>query len=162
MLVVALAGVFATYGRTANFVRLERQATVAQQNSNSRMDQLRTVGWASVTNPTYLSTLLTSPISATSNNINVTQEVITVYPAVIPQTSPLPSPTPSPSTASTTPYFTVTRTGTAAPVINPASFDPNTTLTQMQLTYCVSTQWTLSNKTHTREMSATLSRSATH
>jgi type II secretory pathway pseudopilin PulG len=158
ILTIVFLGTFAVSGRVGNLVRKSEANADAQRNCMARIDQLRTLGWANVTNPTSLATLLVTRTGDTT----FAREVIAVYEAAVPQTLPVPSPAPAATPApSTTPLFTVTKVGAAPPVIAPLGFDASTTLARPMLNYRVLTEWNRFGRVQQREVSTVISRSAT-
>src|SRR5215204_1375310 len=158
IVVAVFAGLYALSGRAANLVRKGESTSDAQRNCLARIDQLRSYGWAKVTRPDHIASLLAKP----TGSVAFHREVISVFEAPIPQTSPTPSPAPAPTPAPlATPLFTVTKTGTSAPVISPATFDPANTLTAGQLTYRVLTEWNQFGRIQQRELATRISKSAT-
>ena len=121
LLVLALASLYALYGTTVKEAKAGDTAMIAQQNSIARIDQMRNLTWNNTTSPSSIATLLTTPTSS-DNASTISKEIISIYPAAVPQTSPLPAPTPSPSpTPGSTPFFSVTKIGTGTPAISPST-----------------------------------------
>jgi hypothetical protein len=156
ILAFVFGGLFSVANRSKNLVRRGDVASETQRNCLARVDQLRALGWAKVTRADQISALLAVPTSTAT----FTREAITVYPAAVPQTYPVPSPAPAATTVSTTPLFTVTKTGTAAPVISPANFDNGTSLATRQLNFRVLTTSQSAGSTIERELSTIISKSA--
>ncbi len=155
---IVFSGLYAMSGQASNLVRRSEIASDAERNCLGRMDQLRSYGWAKVTKPDQLVTMLSKP----TGSVAFEKEVISVYDVAVPATSPLPSPTPAPTPApSATPLFTVTKTGTGAPVISPSGFDSATTLAKRQLNFRVLTAWDRFGRSQQRELSTVLAKSAT-
>ncbi|PYK95696.1 MAG: hypothetical protein DME40_00210, partial [Verrucomicrobia bacterium] len=115
LLVLALASLYALYGTTVKEAKAGDTAAIAEQNSIARIDQIRNLNWYNTTAPSNIATLLNTPTSS-DNASTISREVISIYPAAVPQTSPLPAPTPSPSpTPGSTPFFSVTKIGPGTP-----------------------------------------------
>src|SRR5438067_7303462 len=93
LLVLALASLYALYGTTVKEAKGGDTAAIAQQNSIARIDQMRNLTWNNTTSPSYIRDLLTTPTSS-DNAATISREVISIYPAAVPQTSPLLAPTP--------------------------------------------------------------------
>ena len=159
LLVLALASLYALYGTTVKEAKGGDTAAIAQQNSIARIDQMRNLTWNNTTSPSSIATLLTTPTS--SDNVStISREVISIYAAAVPQTSPLPAPTPSPSpTPGSTPFFSVTKIGTATPVISPST--PSNILGERLIRVEVTTEWVTSAATHQRQLSTLISKSGT-
>ena len=161
VLIVALA---ANYGILANsrlIVARGNEAAVAQQNTMSRLDQLRQAGWLKVTDPTAIGTLLATRPTSTTENLTVTREVITVSDIAIPalpvtnsQTVPLAT-----TTANGAVLFTVTRTGTSSAVSNPSTVDVLSIQGRRGLNIRARTEWTSRGRSLQREISTVISRS---
>jgi hypothetical protein len=158
VLALVFVGLYGMSGRASNLVRTSEAASDAQRNCLGRIDQLRSYGWAKVTRPDQLVSILSKP----TGSVVFQKEIISVYEASIPQTSPLPSPAPAATPApSSAPLFTVTKTGTGAAVINPSSFDPAITLAKSHLNFRVLTEWNRTGKVQQRELSTMISKSGT-
>ena len=161
VLITALA---ANYGVLANsriIVSAGNDAAVAQQNTMTRIDQMRQLGWSKVTNPVEIATLLAIRPASTTGNLALTREVITVSRINIPalpttnaQTVPLAT-----TTANGPVLFTVTRAGTAAAVSNPATVVVATIQGERSLNIRARTEWTSRGRTLEREISTVISRS---
>jgi hypothetical protein len=137
-------------------VRKSEAASDAQRNCVARIDQLRSLGWSGVTNPSRLATLLATP----TGKATFSKEVISVYETAIPQTSPLPTPTPAPTPVpSSSPLFTITKTSNGAAVVNPSTFDATTSLAKLQLNFRVLTEWQSLGTAEQRELSTVISKS---
>jgi type II secretory pathway pseudopilin PulG len=159
LLVLALASLYALYGTTVKEAKTGDTAAIAQQNSIARIDQMRDLTWNNTTSPSAIATLLTTATSS-DNASTISKEIISIYPAAVPQTSPLPAPTPSPSpTPGSTPFFSVTRIGTGTPAISPST--PNNILGESLIRVEVTTEWVTSATTHQRQLSTLISRSGT-
>jgi hypothetical protein len=160
LLVLALASLYALYGTTVKEAKAGDTAMIGQQNSIARIDQMRNLTWNNTTSPSSIATLLTTPTSS-DNASTISREVISIYPAAVPQTSPLPAPTPSPSpTPGSTPVFTVTKMGTGTPAISPSP-TPSSILGESLIRVEVTTEWVTSGTTHQRQLSTLISRSGT-
>jgi type II secretory pathway pseudopilin PulG len=158
LLVLALASLYALYGTTVNEAKTGDTAAIAQQNSIARIDQMRNLTWNNTTSPSSIATLLNTPTSS-DNASTISREVISIYPAAVPQTSPLPAPTPSPSpTPGATPFFTVTKTPGISPT--PPSSPPSI-LAEKLIRVEVTTEWVTSATTHQRQLSTLISKSGT-
>src|SRR5512133_4236523 len=152
LLVLALASLYGLYGTTVKEAKGGDTAAIAEQNCSARIDQIRNLNWYNTTNPS--TTTDSSNIagllynSTSSDNASaISREVISIYPAAVPQTSPLPAPTPSPSpTPGSTPFFSVTKIGTATPVISPST--PPSILGEKLIRVEVTTEWVTSGATH--------------
>jgi type II secretory pathway pseudopilin PulG len=159
LLVLALASLYALCGSTVNEAKTGDIAAIAQQNTIARIDQMRNLTWNNTTSPTSIATLLTTPTSS-DNASTISKEVISIYPAAVPQTSPLPAPTPSPSpTPGSTPFFSVTKIGTGTPVSSPST--PSSILDERLIRVEVTTEWVTSATTHQRQLSTLNSKSGT-
>jgi type II secretory pathway pseudopilin PulG len=160
LLALALASLYALYGTTVKEAKGGDTAAIAQQNSIARIDQMRNLTWNNTTSPSYIRDyLLTTPTSS-DNASTISREVISIYPAAVPQTSPLPAPTPSPSpTPGSTPFFSVTKIGTGTPVISPST--PSSILGERLIRVEVTTEWVASATTHQRQLSTLISKSGT-
>jgi type II secretory pathway pseudopilin PulG len=159
LLVLALASLYALYGTTVKEAKGGDTAAIAQQNSIARIDQMRNLTWNNTTSPSSIATLLTTPTSS-DNASTISREVISIYPAAVPETSPLPAPTPFPSpTPGSTPFFSVTKIATETPVISPSS--PNSILGERLIRVEVTTEWVTSAATHQRQLSTLISKSGT-
>jgi len=159
LLVLALASLYALYGTTVKEAKAGDTAMIGQQNSIARIDQMRNLTWNNTTSPSSIATLLTTPTSS-DNASTISREVISIYPAAVPQTSPLPAPTPSPSpTPGSTPFFTVTKIGTGTPAISPST--PSSILGETLIRVEVTTEWVTSATTHQRQLSTLISKSGT-
>jgi hypothetical protein len=159
LLVLALASLYALYGTTVKEAKAGDTAAIAEQNSIARIDQMRNLTWNNTTSPSSIATLLTTPTSS-DNASTISREVISIYPAAVPQTSPLPAPTPSPSpTPGSTPFFTVTKIGTGTPAISPST--PSSILGETLIRVQVTTEWVASATTHQRQLSTLISKSGT-
>lgn len=159
LLVLALTSFYALYGTAVKEAKTGDTAAIAQQNSIARIDQMRILTWNNTTSPSSIATLLTTPTSS-DNASTISREVISIYPAAVPQTSPLPAPTPSPSpTPGSTPFFSVTKIGTGTPVISPAT--PSSILGESLIRVEVTTEWVTSATAHQRQLSTLISRSGT-
>ena len=159
LLVLALTSLYALFGTTVKEAKTGDTAAIAEQNSIARIDQMRNLTWNNTTSPSSIATLLTTPTSS-DNASTISREVISIYPAAVPQTSPLPAPTPSPSpTPGSTPFFTVTKIGTGTPAVSPST--PSSILGESLIRVEVTTEWVTSATTHQRQLSALISRSGT-
>ena len=159
ILVLALASLYALCGTTLREAKSGDSAVIGEQNSIARIDQMRNLTWNNTTSPSSIATLLTIPTSA-DNASSISREVISIYPAAVPQTSPLPTPTPTPSpTPGSTPFFSVTKIGTATPVISPSA--PSSVLSEKLIRIEVTTEWVTSATTHQRQLSTLISKSGT-
>ena len=159
LLVLALASLYALYGTTVKEAKAGDAASIAEQNSIARIDQMRNLTWNNTTSQSSIATLLTTPTSS-DNASTISREVISIYPAAVPQTSPLPAPTPSPSpTPGSTPFFSVTKIGTATPVASPSA--PTSILGEKLIRVEVTTEWVSSATTHQRQLSTLISKSGT-
>jgi type II secretory pathway pseudopilin PulG len=159
LLALALTSLYALYGSTVKEAKAGDTAAIAEQNSIARIDQMRDLTWNNTTSPSSIATLLTTSPSS-DNALTISREVISIYPAAVPQTSPLPAPTPSPSpTPGSTPFFTVTKIGTGTPAISPST--PNSILSEKLIRVEVTTEWVTSATTHQRQLSTLISKSGT-
>src|SRR5207248_6014858 len=68
LLVLALASLYALYGTTVKEAKGGDTAAIAQQNSIARLDQMRNLTWASITNAITLATVLNTPTSSDSSS----------------------------------------------------------------------------------------------
>jgi hypothetical protein len=165
LLVLALASLYALYGTTVKEAKAGDTAAIAEQNSIARIDQIRNLNWYNATNPSTttdpsnIAGLLSNSTSS-DNASAISREVISIYPAAVPETSPLPAPTPSPSaTPGSTPFFSVTKIGTATPVMSPST--PPSILGEKLIRVEVTTEWVTSGATHQRQLSTLISKSGT-
>src|SRR5207249_10150900 len=152
LLALALASLYALYGTTVKEAKGGDTAAIAEQNSIARIDQIRNLNWYNTTTPSSIATLLTTPTSL-DNASTISKEIISIYPAAVPQTSPLPTPTPSPSpTPGSSPFLSVTRIGTGTPVSSPSPI-PSSILGEKLIRVEVTTEWVASATTHQRQLS---------
>jgi hypothetical protein len=159
ILVLVLSALFAASGRLVSVVRRSDDMADLQRNCAARMDQLRNLGWADVTDPAEIQALLSTPVS----NLAVEREVVSAYEASTPMAAPTPSPTPSATPApSLIPLFTVTKTATggAAVISFRTGVTSATTIEMRQLNLRVLTEMRSSGKLRQRELSTIISRSA--
>lgn len=155
ILAVGLSGLYALLGATVKEVTTSNTASIAQQNTVARMDQIRSLTWASLTSADYVKSRVLNTATSSANSSTISREVVSISPAAVPQSSPLPSPTPA-VTPTPGAGFSVTKIGTATPVISPAA-SPNL-LSEKLLNVTVTTEWDSSGKTHQRQLSALISR----
>ena len=172
LLALALASLFALYGTTVKEAKAGDTAAIAQQNCVARIDQIRNLTWNNISDPpdpsdpsdprhlSFFANLLKNPTSS-DNASTISKEVISIYPAPVPQTLPLPAPPPPPGPVpGSTPFFSVTKNGTATPVISPSS--PSSILGERLIRVEVTTEWGVSPATkHTRQLSTLISKSGT-
>ena len=157
--VLGFTGLYALYGTTVKEAKGGDTAAIAEQNSIARIDQIRNLNWYNTTTPSNIATLLNTPTSS-DNASTISREVISIYPAAVPQTSPLPAPTPSPSpTPGSTPFFTVTKIGTGTPAVSPSA--PSSILGETLIRVEVTTEWVSSATIHQRQLSTLISKSGT-
>src|SRR6476620_1336251 len=64
ILAVGLAGLYGLLGTSVNEVKRGPTASGGQENTVARMDQMRNLTWASITNATTVATLLGTPTSS--------------------------------------------------------------------------------------------------
>ena len=160
LLVLALASLYALYGTTVKEAKGGDTAAIAEQNSIARIDQMRNLTWNNTTSPSYIRDSLLNTPTSSDNAATMSREVISIYPAAVPQTSPLPASTPSPSpTPGSTPFFSVTKIGTATPVASPSA--PTSILGEKLIRVEVTTEWVSSATTHQRQLSTLISKSGT-
>ena len=151
---LAFAGLYAAANHVMNMIRRSEGSAIAQRNCLARLDQLRSAAWANATTPTYIAGLLAVPTGTSSFD----SEIVSVYNATVPPTVPAgASPTPAAGSAL---LFTVTKTGSGAPVISPANFDPAAIVDTFQLNFRIRTEWQRSAKAGQRELSTIISKSA--
>jgi Tfp pilus assembly protein PilV len=159
VLVLGLTSLYALYGTTVKEAKAGDAATIAQQNCIARIDQMRNLTWNNTTSSSSIAGLLATPTSS-DNSSTISKEVISIYPAAVPQTSPLPAPTPTPSpTPGSTPFFSVTKIGTGTPASSPSS--PGSILSEKLIRVEVTTEWVASGTTHQRQLSTLVSKSGT-
>ena len=168
LLALALANLFALYGTTVKEAKDGDTAAIAQQNCIARIDQIRNLTWNSITdpsdpsffaNPKNPNNLLTN-LTSSDNASTISREVISIYPAAVPQTSPLPAPIPPPSpTPGSTPFFSVIRPSPTPPS-NPTP-TPSSILGESLIRVEVMTEWGAPKTTHQRYLSTLISRSGT-
>jgi hypothetical protein len=159
VLVLGLTSLYALYGTTVKEAKAGDAATIAEQNSIARIDQLRDFTWNNTTSPSSIAALLSTATSS-DNASTISREVISIYPAAVPQTSPLPAPTPTPSpTPGSTPFFSVSKTCTGTPATSPAS--PASILGEKLIRVEVTSEWIASGATHQRQISTLISKSGT-
>jgi len=159
ILVVAVSGLYALYSASLAELNAASHAAVVQANLQTRLDSLKNLGWADVTDTSVISTLLASPITSTKANLpSIDSETISAYPIAIPAISGS-----SLAASGTSAYFTVTRTGsaTATPTITGSTIDVSGSATNapLQINYHVSMLWTTGGRQHTREISGIISQS---
>jgi len=152
ILAVGLAGLYGLLGTSVNEVKRGHTAAGAQENTGARMDQMRNLTWASITNATTVATVLGTPTSSDSA-ATISLEMITVSPAAVPQSSPLPSPTPLP-TATPGPGFSVIKTGGSV-TISPSL--PPSLVAEKLVNITVTTQWRTVGGSHQRQLSSLFS-----
>ena len=155
ILAIGLSGLYALLGTSVNQVKRGHTASGAQENTVARLDQMRNLTWAKITNPATVATVLGTATSSDSSP-TISWEMITVSPAAVPQTSPLPSPPPLP-TATPGPGFSVIKTGGSVN-ISPNPY-PNLN-TQKLVNVTVTTEWRTAGENHQRQVSSLFSRSA--
>jgi len=159
LLALALMSLYALYGSSVKEAKAGDTAVIAEQNSIARIDLMRDLTWINTTSPSSIATLLTASTSS-DNASTISREVIKIYPAAVPQTSPLPEPTPFPTpTPGSAPFFSVTKIGTATPVISPSA--PSSILGERLIRVEVTTEWVTSGTTHQRQLSTLISKSGT-
>ena len=159
VLVLGLTSLYALYGTTVKEAKAGDAATIAQQNCIARIDQMRNLTWNNTTSSSSIAGLLATPTSS-DNSSTISKEVISIYPAAVPQTSPLPAPTPTPSpTPGSTPFFSVTKIGTGTPASSPSA--PGSILGEKLIRVEVTTEWVTSATTHRRQLSTLISKSGT-
>ena len=152
ILAIGLAGLYALLGTTVNEVKRGHTASGAQENTVARLDQMRNLTWASITNPATVATVLGTPTSSDSSS-TISREMITVSPAAVPQSSPLPSPAPLP-TATPGPGFSVIKTGGSVSI----SPSPAPSLVAEKLVnVTVTTEWSTAGDSHQRQLSSLFS-----
>ena len=152
ILAIGLAGLYGLLGVTVNEVKRGHTASGAQENTVARLDQMRNLTWASITNAATVATVLGTPTSSDSSS-TISREVITVSPAAVPQSSPLPSPTPLPA-ATPGPGFSVIKTGGSVSVSpSPA---PNLNAEKL-VNVTVTTEWRTAGGSHQRQLSSLFS-----
>jgi type II secretory pathway pseudopilin PulG len=156
VLSVGLASLFALLGTMGNEVGRGNAVSEAQQSTSARIDQIKNLTWANLTSANYISTNVLNTPGSLANSSTISREVITISPAAVPQSSPLPSPTPV-SSPSPGPGFSITKTGTATPVISPLPY-PDLLLEKL-LNVTVTTEWITSGTLHQRQLSTLVSRS---
>ncbi|MEO7723995.1 MAG: hypothetical protein ABIU29_04800 [Chthoniobacterales bacterium] len=152
ILAVGLSGLYALLGTTVNQVQRGHTASGAQENTVARLDQMRNLTWASITNAATVATVL-STATASDSSSTISREVITVSPAAVPQTSPLPSPAPLP-TATPGPGFSVIKTGGSVN-ISPSAY-PNLNAEKL-VNVTVTTEWSTAGASHQRQLSSLFS-----
>ena len=152
ILAVGLAGLYGLLGTTVNEVKRGHTASGAQENTVARLDQMRNLTWASITNAATVATVLGTSTSSDSSS-TISREVITVSPAAVPQSSPLPSPTPLP-TATPGPGFSVIKTGGSV-TISPSAY-PSLVAEQL-VNVTVTTEWRTAGTSHQRQLSSLFS-----
>jgi len=152
ILAVGLAGLYALLGTTTNEVKRGHTASGAQENTVARLDQMRNLTWASITNADTVATVLGTSTSSDSAS-TISREVIAVSPAAVPQSSPLPSPAPLP-TATPGPGFSVIKTGSSVSI----SPSPAPSLVAEKLVnVTVTTEWRTAGDSHQRQLSSLFS-----
>ena len=152
ILAIGLAGLYGLLGTTVNEVKRGHTASGAQENTVARLDQMRNLTWASITNAATVATVLGTSTSSDSAS-TISREVITVSPAAVPQTSPLPSPIPLP-TATPGPGFSVIKTGGSV-TISPSPY-PSLVAEQL-VNVTVTTEWRTARGSHQRQLSSLFS-----
>jgi hypothetical protein len=159
VLVLGLTSLYALYGTTVNMAKAGDGAAIAEQNSIARIDQIRNLTWNNATSPSAIAALLATPTSS-DNASTISREVISVYPAAVPQSSPLPTPAPTPTpTPGSTPFFSVTKLCSATPDTSPSA--PSSILGERLIRLEVTTEWVISGTTHQRQLSTLISKSGT-
>jgi type II secretory pathway pseudopilin PulG len=152
ILAVGLAGLYALLGTSVNQVKRGHTASGAQENTVARLDQMRNLTWASITNPATVATVLGTPTSSDTSS-TISWEMITVSPAAVPQTLPLPIPAPLPPPPPG-PGFSVIKTGGSVSV----SPSPAPSLVAEKLVnVTVTTEWRTAGVDHQRQLSSLFS-----
>jgi len=122
-----------------------------------RLDQIRGYGWSYLAVPSNIANLLTTPIDATVAALpELTSEQITVTP-LISGTLSMPAGASTPPAIVTTGSFSVTRNGTATPVITGSA---GTMKDQLTVKVVAGMTWKDPSGQHSREMSAIISPAA--
>jgi hypothetical protein len=161
VLIVALAANYGVLANSRTIVSSGNEAAIAQQNTMTRLDEMRRLGWATVTDPVALAALLAVRPAGTAGNLAVTREVITVSEIAIPalpaaNTQSVPLAT---TTANGAVLFTVTRTGDSAAVSNPSTVDAVSVRNRRALNIRARTEWTSRGRPLEREISTVISKS---
>lgn len=174
ILVFTVTALYTLYGYSRNQLADINETSAAQSYLQSRLDQLRGLGWNGVRDPAYLQSVLSGTSRASRSILDLIpsmsrepfvsgtfREYIRVYPASVPASSPLPSPTPSATpTPGSTPLFTVTLTVTSSGTNVVYSPSPTPTSSEVYLLrYNLGIEWRNRNRTKTRELTTLLSRS---
>ena len=152
ILAVGLAGLYALLGTTTNEVKRGHTASGAQENTVARLDQMRNLTWASITNAATVATVLGTSTSSDSSS-TISREVIAVSPAAVPQTLPLPIPPPLP-TATPGPGFSVIKTGGSV-TISPSPYP--SLVAEKLVNVTVTTEWRTAGVDHQRQLSSLFS-----
>jgi len=152
ILAIGLSGLYALLGTSVNQVKRGHTASGAQENTVARLDQMRNLTWASITNAATVATVLGTPTSSDSAS-TISREVITVSPAAVPQTLPLPIPAPLP-TPPPGPGFSVIKTGGSVN-ISPSVYP--SLVTERLVNVTVTTEWRTAGGSHQRQLSSLLS-----
>jgi hypothetical protein len=153
ILAIGIAGIYGMFFYGIAALRAADNGAIANKNLLQRLGQLQNLSsWFDLTAPSYISTLLSTPITTTAQSLpGLTQESITISVVSVPYVSPVPSPTPSP-TATPTP-FTVTRSGASVNTTSSASLSGAAAVNVK-----LNVQWQdKSGRSHTREISTVLS-----
>jgi hypothetical protein len=152
ILAIGLAGLYGLLGTSVNEVKRGHTASGAQENTVARLDQMRNLTWASVTNAATVATVLGTPTSSDSSS-TISREVVTVSPAAVPQSSPLPSPAPLP-TATPGPGFSVIKIGGSVN-ISPSAYP--SLVAEKLVNVTVTTEWRTAGASHQRQLSSLFS-----
>jgi hypothetical protein len=147
-----LAGLYALLGTTVNEVKRGHTASGAQENTVARLDQMRNLSWASITNASTVATVLGTSTSSDSSS-TISREVIAVSPAAVPQTSPTPTP-PFLPTATPGPGFSVIKTGGSV-TISPWPYP--SLVAEKLVNVTVTTNWSTAGASHQRQLSSLFS-----
>jgi type II secretory pathway pseudopilin PulG len=152
LLALGLTSLCVLLGTTVNEVKRGHTASGAQQNTVARLDQMRNLTWASITNAATVATVLGTPTSSDSSS-TISREVITVSPAAVPQSLPLPIPAPLPPPPPG-PGFSVIKTGGSVNII-PSPFP--ILVAEKLVNVTVTTEWRTAGASHQRQLSSLFS-----
>jgi hypothetical protein len=152
LLAVGLAGLYALLGTTVNEVKRGHTASGAQENTVARLDQMRNLTWASITNPATVATVLGTATSSDSSP-SISWEMITVSPAAVPQTLPLPIPPPL-ATPPPGPGFSVIKTGGSVSI---SPLPAPVLVAEKLVNVTVTTEWRTAGESHQRQLSSLFS-----
>ena len=120
----------------------------ASADLQQRTEQIRLANWQQISDPAWVSTNLLGTMTDASVNLTGLTETITVQPYYAPSST-------APSTGPGS--FTVTRTGTGAVTVSPASFSSTALLSQEMLEVDLNVTWPGWNRNQSRALTTLVS-----